>query len=323
MHINYGKFFQRPDLNKLFIGYDFMSARFGAGSFLPFANPNLEPEKITQYEVGINHQLGDNTAFGITAYYKDVEDLTQIYHQAPAFPTQYDFYGNVDFGTIKGVDFDLSMRRTRNMSINFKYSLSYANGTGSYANSSYNIAWKNAKGAPKQTQPLDYDQRHSIIFMFDFRTLKGEGPKMGNFHPLENFGLNTIIQAASGLPYTPMRIYDAVSPNAAVTQTPTGAINSATMPWTLTIDLKFERSFALGDYKLVPYVWVRNLLDRDNVVNVYEGTGEPNTSGYIVAGEGATKAEDPEYAYRYDLLQNNPKNYANPRMILFGLRLSF
>jgi outer membrane receptor protein involved in Fe transport len=327
MHINYGIFFQRPDLRRLYVGYDFLAARISAGSYYPFPSPNLKPETMTQYEVGITHQLGQLTAMSITAYYKDTKDLTQIFHQSPAFPFEYDFFGNTDYGTIKGVDFNMTMRRTHNIALNVKYSLSYATGTGSYAQSGYNIAWKNPQGTPKMTAPLDYDQRHSIIGIFDFRTGKAEGPVMGNVHPFENLGLNVVAQLGSGTPYTPMQIYDAVSPNAAVTQIPTNSINSANMPWQFSIDFKLERGFTIGAYRLTPYLWVRNLLDRDNILAVYEGTGEPNTSGYLDTPEGQTRAAEatygPEFAYRYDYAQNNPKNYSNPRMFIFGLRMSF
>lgn len=326
LHVNYGKFYQRPDLQNLYVGYDFLASRVDAGSYFAFPNPNLKPEKVTQYEVGITHQLGEFTAFDVTAYYKDVQDLVAIFHQTPAYPTAYDYYGNTDYGTIKGVDFSLNMRRTRNIMLQVKYTLSYANGTGSYANSMFNIAWKNPTGTPKSTSPLDYDQRHSVIGIFDIRTLKGEGPMLGNYHPLENFGLNVVAQLASGLPYTPMEPYDAVT-NKSVQQAPTGGLNSANMPWTFVIDLKMERTFDVGNFKIRPYIWVKNLLNRENILSVYEGTGEPNTTGYLETEEGQVRAADPEtgeeFAYRYNLLQNNPKNWSNPRMIFAGLRVSF
>ena len=322
VYMNYGKFFQRPDLRRLYVGYDFLETRISAGSYYPFASPNLEPEEITQYEFGITRQLGDLTAINVAAYYKDVSGLTQIFHQA-AVPYAYDYYGNTDYGTIKGVDFNLTMRRSRNLSINIKYSLSYATGTGSYANSTFNIAWKNSQGTPKTTNPLDYDQRHSIIGMFDLRTTRGEGPMLGNIYPLENVGLNTVIQLASGTPYTPMEVYDAVSPGISVQQEPTGAINSANLPWTFSVDMKLEKTFTFGNYQLVPYVWVKNLLNTENELAVYEGTGKADISGYLGTPEGQSKAEDPEYVYRYEFAQNNPKNYANPRLIYLGLRLSF
>jgi outer membrane receptor protein involved in Fe transport len=335
MHINYGIFYQRPDLNNLYSGLNFTQARIGAGSYYPHPSPNLEPETVTQYEVGMTHQLGDYTAFDFTAYYKDVKDLTQIFHVTPAIPFVYDVYDNVDYGTIKGVDFSLTMRRTRNISMSLKYSLSYATGTGSYAQSTYNIAWKEPTGTPKRTNPLDYDQRHSIIGMFDIRTQAGQGPRFGDTYPFENTGLNILAQAGSGLPYTPMQPYDAVAVKS-VQQTPTGPINSAHLPWTFSIDLKLERTFKVGSYQLVPYLWVKNLLDYENVVAVYEGTGEPYSTGYLETAEGTERATSTvvanphtgelsgeKFDYRYDLLQNNPSNYMHPRMIMAGLRMSF
>lgn len=335
MHINYGIFYQRPDLNNLYSGLNFTGARIGAGSYYPHPSPNLEPETITQYEAGMTHQLGDNTAFDITAYFKDVKDLTQIFHVSPAVPFVYDVYANIDYGTIKGVDFSLTMRRMRNISMSLKYSLSYATGTGSFAQSTYNIAWKEPSGVPKRTNPLDYDQRHTIIGMFDIRTQAGEGPKLGETYLLENTGLNILAQAGSGTPYTPMQPYDAIAIKS-VQQTPTGPINSAHLPWTFSIDFKLERSFTVGQYKLVPYLWVKNLLDYENVIAVYEGTGRPYATGYLDTPEGKQRSTSTvvanahtgelsgeRFAYRYDLLQNNPSNYMHPRMIMMGLRMSF
>ena len=334
MYINFGKFYQRPDLRRLYVAYDFFEERVDGGSYYPTGSPNLEPEKTTAYEFGLSHQLGDNVKFEVVAYYKDVTDLTQIYHQA-AVPKSYDYYANSDYGTIKGFDFNLTMRRTKNLSIDLKYSLSYVTGTGSYANTGFNIAWKNSSGFPKQTFPLDYDQRHSIIGVFDLRTTNGEGPKIGDTYILENLGLSTVVQIASGTPYTPTVPYDGVSPNASVQQIPTGSINSANMPWSFVIDMKAEKKIKVGQFSLVPYVWVRNLLNAENVTSVYEGTGKANVSGYLETAEGQTRAsstaldsdtgrtQGEEFAYRYQLGENNPKNYANPRMILVGLRMSF
>ena len=333
MHINYGIFYQRPNLVNLFVGYDFLEARIPAGSYYPVGSPNLEPETITQYEVGISQQLGNLTSLEITAYYKDVKDLTQIYHQTST-PKAWDYYSNIDYGTIKGMDVNLSMRRTRGMSLDLKYSLSYASGTGSYSSSTYNIAWKDPNGVPKQTNPLDYDQRHSIIGIFDLRTQKGEGPKFGDVSPFENFGLNAVIQLASGTPYTPAEVYDPLT-SASVSQVPTGPVNSARMPWNMTIDLKIERKFEFSGLQLTPYLWIRNLLDKENVTTVYEGTGEADVTGFLTSrsaqadvnntnvNETTQTVNGVEYSRRYDFLQNNPKNYSNPRMIFLGLRMSF
>ncbi len=333
IYINFGKFYQRPDLRRLYVGYDFFEQRIDGGSYYPTGSPNLEPEKTTAYEFGLTHQLADNIAFDIVAYYKDVTDLTQIFHLA-ATPNSYDIYANSDYGTIKGFDFSLTMRRTRNMSLSLKYSLSYATGTGSYANTAFNIAWKQTDGFPKQTFPLDFDQRHSLIGMFDFRTTKGQGPKIGDTYILENFGINAVVQIASGTPYTPTLPYDGVTVNTSVQQRPTGPINSANMPWSFVVDMKAEKKIMIGEFQLTPYVWVRNLLNSENVTGVYEGTGKADVSGYLETLEAQQRAADQtmastgrtrgdEFVYRYQLGQSNPKNYSNPRMILVGLRMSF
>jgi hypothetical protein len=139
-------------------------------------------------------------------------------------------------------------------------------------------------------------------------------------------GLNVVFQVASGTPYTPTQIYDGVSPNASVQQIPTGSINSANLPWQFSIDVKLEKGISLGSYELFPYVWVKNLLNAKNVLGIYEGTGKAYTSGYLETPEAQVRAADaghPDFAYRYDLAQNNPKNYSAPRMIFIGMRMSF
>jgi outer membrane receptor protein involved in Fe transport len=320
-HINYGKFFQRPDLRNLYVGYDFFAARITGGSYYPFASPNLEPEKTTQYEAGVTHQLGINTALSVTAYYKDVQDLTQIFHVSPANPNTYDIFGNIDFGTIKGLDFELNMRRTKNISLDLKYTLSYAEGTGSYSQSRYIIAWQNPNEPMKTTAPLDYDQRHNFTGVVDIRAGKHEGPKLGDFYVLENTGVNFLVTAASGVPYTPLRVDNSVT-QAAYTPIPTGPINSASLPWTFRIDMKLERVIKVGNYTITPYLWVRNLLDRDNVLAVHETTGKPDENGWLNTSAGrdfvSTYGAD-----GYNLIQSSPKNWDIPRMFLFGLRASF
>jgi outer membrane receptor protein involved in Fe transport len=325
-HINYGKFFQRPDLVRLYVGYDFMAARMvQPGSYYPFPSPNLEPEKTTQYEAGFTHQLGPNTAIEITAYYKDVQGLTQIFHQTPAFPQTYDYFANTDFGTIKGIDFNLAMRRSHNIRLDLKYTLSWATGTGSYAETQFNVAWQNPLQPPKSTAPLDYDQRHSIIGVVDFRTSAGEGPRWGNILPLENLSANAVIQVFSGTPYTPMHLFDAAT-EAAVNPEPMGHVNSRNIPWTFNIDLKVERQLTVGGYQIVPYVWVQNLLNRDNAAMVYESSGEPDVTGWLSTEDGQSWVRNTAInngAYYYQLKEQNPRNFGSPRVILFGLRMEF
>lgn len=329
MYVNFGKFFQRPDLVRLYVGYDYYEFKVRTGGyFYPIGNPNLEPEKTTQYEIGFSHQLGENTSLDVSTFYKDIVGLVQVYNQA-AQPKAYTLYRNSDNGNVRGMELHLHMRRTRNIEADFKYTYSYATGTGSYTTSQQNIAWT-ASYVPKQSAPLDFDQRHNLVAILDYRSGKGEGPRIGDVFPLENFGINVVTQLASGTPYTPSEVFNEVTLNN-VTPSPSAQRNSSYGPYSLVIDLKAERAFTVGSYKITPYVWVKNLLDRDNASVVYESTGRPNTTSWLGTAEGrsfvASSATPDDTGLtgeeKYKIKENNPQNYSNPRMVLFGVRMSF
>ncbi len=330
MRISYGKFFQRPNLEDLYVGYSFMEEQLiGRGYYTEWGNPNLEPPKTTAYEVGMTHQLGDNTSFDMNIFYREVSGLIQTIDQ-PSSPQSFGTFRNQDYGTIKGLEFNFKMRRTRNMMLDLKYTLSYASGTGSFNTELRNVAW--VKGiTPKHTAPLEFDQRHKLIGNFDVRFGRGEGPKVGDYYLLENFGINILAQASSGSPYTPSQIYNEPT-TGAVSPIPIDVRNSQSRPWTLRIDMKMQRGFEVGNYSIGPYLWIKNLLDRENTINVWEGTGRANTAGYLETGAGKAFSELYDTPSdnlgltgeeKYRIAQNSPLNYDIPRQIMFGVRVSF
>ncbi|RKX21780.1 MAG: hypothetical protein DRP51_03610, partial [Candidatus Zixiibacteriota bacterium] len=93
LHFSYGKFFQRPELNRLYVNYRYYENKVKAGGYYySFGNPNLEPEKITAFEFGVSHQLNDNTAFEVTGYYKDAAGLTQATTVTNVVPKSYSIF---------------------------------------------------------------------------------------------------------------------------------------------------------------------------------------------------------------------------------------
>jgi hypothetical protein len=153
---------------------------------------------------------------------------------------------------------------------------------------------------------------------------------MGDIFPLENTGLNVIFNFASGTPYTPAAVYDEVT-LASVSSTPISSINSRYGPWTYRVDLKLNREFKLYDLSFDAYLWVLNVFNRENALTVYEGTGKPNTTGWLETDAGQQFIQDysepNDLGYTgeqlYELAQDTPLNYDIPRLIRFGLRLSF
>jgi hypothetical protein len=80
------------------------------------------------------------------------------------------------------------------------------------------------------------------------------------------------------------------------------------------------------------YVWVLNLLDRDNVLSVYESSGDAISTNWLVTEPGqdwidANSSVDPLSGLtgeeKYILASQNPGNYDIPRQVRFGIRMSF
>ncbi|MBD3381738.1 MAG: TonB-dependent receptor [candidate division Zixibacteria bacterium] len=329
-HLYYGKFFQRPELQYLYVSYDYLFYMIDAHPYFnPIGNPNLEPEETTAYEVGVTHQLGDNSRFDITAYYKDIRNLTQVDH-VPVDPFAYDTYTNKDYGTIKGLEFAFKLRRTNNIALDVAYTLSKAQATGSFASTQNNVAWTNSE-EPLRISPLDFDQRHKLTAVVDVRSGAKEGPMLGNFYPLERAGLNLVFNTASGNPYTPAEIYNEVTLGS-VTPTPLSSINSRYGPWTYRIDLKANKTFTVAGLDMDVYLWILNVLNTENAIDVFEGTGRPDDTGWLATGEGQAfinTHSDPDPVTgmtgeeMYQFKQNDPNSYDLPRVIRLGVRLSF
>jgi outer membrane receptor protein involved in Fe transport len=323
LRINYGQFFQQVNLQDLYVSYRYLEHKIRTGGyFVGFGNPNLKPERTTAYEAGVEHQIGERIRLDATAYYKDVKDLVEIVN-IPSSPNAFSSYRNRDFATIKGVDVGFTMRPMNNISAGINYSLSYAQGTGSVSNSQRNVAWT-ASQPPKQTAPLDFDQRHKLSINADYRFGAGEGPKIGGSSWFQNTGINVLVNIGSGTPYTPVETYDEVT-LAAVSTTPIGALNSRYGPWTSTVDLKINKGFGFGGLGFDAYVWVLNLFDSNNQYGVYESSGSAFTTNYLNTPAGqAFLADQGEIGRQtYLLAQSNPDLFSNPRLVRFGLRANF
>lgn len=330
LRFNYGQFYQQPNLQDLYVSYRYLEYKVRAGGYYyGFGNPNLRPERTTAYEMGFQRQVGDHVRLDLTTYYKDVKDLVQVANipaGAGARTKNFASYRNRDFATIKGVDFGFTMRPVNHIAASMNYSLSFAQGTGSVSNTQGNIAWT-ASQPPKQTSPLDFDQRHKVSMNLDWRLGKGEGPLLGNFRPLENAGINVLFNVASGTPYTPTQVFNEVT-LAAVSNLPSGPLNSRYGPWTMNFDLKASRGFQVGPFNLQAYAWVLNLFDNQNAIAVYSSSGSATTTNWLTTNEGqgyldtaAARGVDGESLF--NLAQNNPNLFSNPRLVRLGLRGSF
>ena len=324
---------QRPTSSNRFspIDYLFIEARNNL-----IANPDLRPTKTVDYELGFQQVLSRTSSLKISAFYRELRDMIQVRNFAGAYPRPYRAFGNLDFGTSKGLSVAYDLRRTGNIRLNASYTLQFADGTGS--TTATQLALINA-GLPnlRTVAPLNYDQRHRIVGNVDFRFGSGKdynGPLLGETQILANTGINFIGNLGSGTPYTASNIATPITGE--VSPSTEGSINGSRLPWQFNLDINIDKNFTLtfgsdGDRaktaNLNVYLWVLNALNTRNINSVYRFTGVPDDDGYLAAAQYQpliNTQNDPD-AFRnyYSMFVNNPFNLGLPRQIRLGVKLDF
>ena len=346
-HMQYGKFVQLPELNRLYNGPWRVALNFGGQNFI--SNPqafDMDVEETIQYEVGFGHQLTDNAAFDLSLFYRDETGKLQ-YRDVTVNPlitnaASYQRYVNGDFGTTKGFEFSLRIRRTDRLSANINYTFSDALGTGSVPNSavaSVQLFTPN----PTVISPLIFNQTHVGTINLDYRMGRNEG---GLF---KESGINALLNFSSGHAYTKVfgdvgqrSIWEGgiLADDDPRVRRPLEPINTSTTPATFTIDMRLDKTLRLGNMNTNWYVYVQNVTNRKNIVNVYGRTGLANDDGYFTdptLSQATLEATGPQYEEIYRAVnldhrqhfwntQGNAVGFANdlfgtPRQIRFGVRV--
>ena len=310
-------------------------------------NPNLKSEKTIDYELGFQQKISNSSSIKISAYYREQRNMIQVFRYSGAYPSSYISYNNIDFGTVQGVTLSYDLRRTGNVWLRASYTLQFAAGTGSNAESGINLIRSNQPNL-RTISPLDFDRRHAFTAVFDYRYGAGKeynGPKITkkikgtdkvrNIYLLQNTGLNITFTGGSGVPY---------SKSSTIVATQTGGsgylldgqINGSRMPWQFRIDAKLDRDIEIKTGKkgnrgrslyMNVYLEVLNILNSKNVLGVYRATGNPDDDGYLAASQYQPQINsqtDPQaFRDQYAIKVNNPYNYSLPRRIRLGVSLYF
>jgi hypothetical protein len=304
-------------------------------------NPDLKPERTTDYELGFKQVLSRSSALTISAFYREMKDLIQTKSITYAFPRTYITWDNIDFGTVKGLSVAYDLRRSGNVRMTTSYTLQFAEGTGSDDASNFNLI---NTGQPnlREIKALNFDQRHNLVTSFDFRYGGGadyNGPLLFNKPILARTGLNIVFRAGSGYPFSRQsNVTEEGGEGIQQRSTLAGNINGSRLPWQFRVDarldhdveIKFGKAKDDGSKKSVflnVYIQVQNLLDARNIIAVYKATGNPNDDGYLTdaASQNNINAQiDPQsFIDLYSLKVNNPTNYSLPRRIRLGVKLDF
>ena len=342
-HVQYGRFVQMPAMRSMFAGGARLALELGGQNFISAPTAfDIEPIRTTQYEIGFERQFTDVASFDITGFYRDVKGQLQLQRQnvsaAAEDASAYNFLQNGDFATTKGLEFVFKLRRINRLRTELNYTLSDARGTGSSTNSAVSGV-ENNTNLPTIISPLDFNETHRGNIFVDYRFADNDGGPI-----LENLGANLLLSFSSGHNFTLSSgsigqrgpeeggILANDDPRS---RKPAESINASSTPYTFEVDMKIDKGLGLFGADARIYLYVYNLFNRKNVINVYSRTGSaeddgfltnPDLSSQIVAASGG-----PTYRQLYEAinLANRQHYWATeggdifgaPRQIRFGIKL--
>ncbi len=297
VHFSYGHFFQIPNFQRLYENPQFVLGQ-GTGNQGLFGNADLAAEQTTNGELGIQEQVAEGLSMDLTAYIRDIRNLTSSNSQTVIYggSAMYTQYQNSDFGYVKGVVLTMKKRFSEKLSATLDYTYQIARGTASDPTQARTAL---IGGALPEVQiaPLNWDQRHTANATLSYDS-----------HP---WGFGLIGQYGSGTPYTPQTIASDIS---------TILTNSESKPTFFDLDAQAYYEFQTHPVKVVLFARVINLLDIRNETGVFPLTGRADFTPEEQLAYSTNPAQDVntvDQYYRY------PDHFSEPRRIEVGLNFDF
>lgn len=253
IRFSYGHFYQLGSLSTLYRN----DARYVAASTnVPrFGNPNVNPERSVQYELGLQQQLTDDFKFDLTGYYKDVRDYiyTQTVYTLDA--REYQVLTNLSYANVKGMTLSFVKRRSPGSLFSATLDYTFQVAEGNRTAPEDDLFFSEASGKQTETYlvPLSFDRSHLIN-----GTVTLSEPR--------DWSVGIIYNLQTGTPYTPTL----PSSFSTITYEQT----SANKPFQWNVDLKMEKFFSYGGLDLSVFVQVKNLFDTANQRYVWANSGQ-------------------------------------------------
>ncbi len=296
IHFSYGIFQQLPEYSRLYTGDQIKLAK-STGTYGPYGNPDLKPQRTTMYELGLQQQFTDNLAIDVTGYYRDIRNWISVSPptQTTLSGVSYVKYNNRDFANVRGITFALDRRFANNFAFKIDYTFQIAEGTNSNPEEEF-FAQQGGAEPTKALTPLDWDQRHAL--------------NANLFVGAQTWGASVITRFNSGQPYTPVSVTATRTGQSILAGTPD---NSRTKPNRFTVDFNAYKNFSFNRFEFQLFLKIFNMFDADNPTGVFGDTGRPDYSLFQLTQ--AEQADDTWFVH--------PEFYSEPRRIQIGTRISF
>lgn len=254
-YTTYGKYIQIASMNCYYL-----QSTYATGAEQVVAgNPGLEPEVTTMYEVGIRHEIDRFTDLTLSFYSKDITGL--ISTQSTSEGDYYIFSNDDSHGNATGIDVTMLRRQGANVSGRLFYCYSTARGRYSDMLDEWNLSQSEGEAVFLEDNYLDWDQPHKAGVSIGYSFFQGEGFSLAGAHPLERTAVEASCRYASGTPYT------LLSSGADPVQ-----VNAHRRPHTMQTDISVTRRIPTSLGNVSVSLAVFNLLNRRNIVNLYDET---------------------------------------------------
>jgi outer membrane receptor protein involved in Fe transport len=312
IRFSYGHFYQIGSLERLYQN----DLRWvpNVSTVATFGNPDVNPQRSIQYEIGLQQQLTEDFKFDLTGYYKDVRDyiFTQTVYTRKA--REYRILTNLAYSNVRGITLSFLKRRSPDGIFSATLDYTFQVAEGNRTEPQEDLFFSEASGKQTETYlvSLDFDRPHLIN-----GTITLTEP--------HSWTLGVIYNLQAGTPYTP-----ALPPSlSTITYQQNSSFKS--MQW--EVDLKFEKYFSLGPLKYSVFIHVNNLFDSENDRYVYASSGKAltNVEQELNANQfndlrTRISRGDPgmiEESYLDQYYSLRPERVSRPREVRLGFSLLF
>ena len=311
IRFSYGHFQQNGSLSSLYANPNF---RAPLGTSPSFGNPDVNPQKSIQYELGLQQGLTDNLKFDLTAYYKDVRDY--IFSQTiitARGDKSYSVLTNLSYANTRGLSFSVVKRRAPGDLVSATVDYTFQISEGTRTSPTDEIFFNEEKGKLSETYlvPFSFDRSHTLTSTVSI----GEPG---------DWNASFIGYIRTGTPYTPS------FPSSVVPIT--FVQNSDRQPVQWNFDLKIEKSFKFGSIDYSIFLLVDNLFDTQNELSVYANSGralyniEETINPYEFADMRTRISRGDPGMIPMSAVDNyyaNPGNVSSPRLVRLGVSVTF
>lgn len=236
----YGIYYQFPHFYLTYQGTneeDPISPNYGLNEVTTVGDGNIDPERTTSYEAGLQIGINEKTSLNLTTFYRDISDLVGL--QTIYGPRTYQLFTNDAYAISKGIEVAFNSKLADNLSLFINY-------TFSEVSASKQSTWYVPLFPQNRTFVADWDIPHKVSFNLEY------------LHESQ-FGISIVGNINSGFPYSP----NSLNPN------------SERGPMQKNLDISLYKKFDWFGLSETFFVHVNNVFNQKNVWWVYADTGQP------------------------------------------------